>query len=128
MVTLDIDTALAPDLRMLVTAKRSARISREAASVSSSNSATLTSHRRQSIAQVVLRLSLRTTCAIDCRRWDVSVAELLLDTEAASRLMRAERFAVTNMRKSGAKAVSISSVTMAELVYGARLREDNPSI
>jgi tRNA(fMet)-specific endonuclease VapC len=56
------------------------------------------------------------------------VAEFLLDTEAASRLMRAERSAVTNMRKSGAKAVSISSVTVAELVYGARLREDNPSV
>jgi predicted nucleic acid-binding protein len=56
------------------------------------------------------------------------VAEFLLDTEAASRLMRAERSAITKMRQSGAKAVSISSVTMAELVYGARLREDNPSV
>jgi tRNA(fMet)-specific endonuclease VapC len=56
------------------------------------------------------------------------VPEFLLDTEAASRLMRAERSAVTNMRKSGAKAVSISTVTMAELVYGARLREENPSV
>jgi tRNA(fMet)-specific endonuclease VapC len=56
------------------------------------------------------------------------VAEFLLDTEAASRLMRAERSAVTNMRKSGAKALSISSITMAELVYGARLREGNPSV
>jgi predicted nucleic acid-binding protein len=50
------------------------------------------------------------------------VAEFLLDTDAASRLMRAERSAITNMRQSGAKTVSISSVTMAELVYGARLR------
>ena len=56
------------------------------------------------------------------------MAEFLLDTEAASRLMQAERTAVTNMRRSGAKAVSISSVTMAELLYGARLREDNPSV
>jgi tRNA(fMet)-specific endonuclease VapC len=32
------------------------------------------------------------------------------------------------MRQSGAKAVSISSVTMAELLYGARLREENPSV
>jgi tRNA(fMet)-specific endonuclease VapC len=56
------------------------------------------------------------------------VAEFLLDTDAASRLMRAERSAITNMRQSGAKTVSISSVTMAELVYGARLREDNPSV
>jgi tRNA(fMet)-specific endonuclease VapC len=30
------------------------------------------------------------------------------------------------MRQSGAKAISISSVTMAELLYGAR--EDNPSV
>ncbi len=56
------------------------------------------------------------------------MAEFLLDTEAASRLMRAERSVVANMRQSGAKAVSISSITMAELVYGARLREHNPSI
>jgi tRNA(fMet)-specific endonuclease VapC len=56
------------------------------------------------------------------------VAEFLLDTEAASRLMRAERRAVTSLRRSGAKSVSISSITMAELLYGARLREDNPSV
>ena len=34
------------------------------------------------------------------------MAEFLLDTEAASRLMRAERSAITNMRQSGAKTVS----------------------
>ena len=56
------------------------------------------------------------------------MAEFLLDTEAASRLMRAERRAVTSLRRSGAKSVSISSVTMAELLYGARLRQDNPSV
>jgi tRNA(fMet)-specific endonuclease VapC len=56
------------------------------------------------------------------------VAEFLLDTEAASRLMRGERRAVTGLRRSGAKSVSISSITMAELLYGARLREDNPSV
>jgi len=56
------------------------------------------------------------------------VTEFLLDTEAASRLMRAERGIVTRLRRSGAKSLSISSVTMAELLYGARLREDNPSI
>ena len=56
------------------------------------------------------------------------MAEFLLDTEAASRLMRAERRAVTGLRRSGAKSVSISSITMAELVYGARLQEDNPSL
>ena len=56
------------------------------------------------------------------------MAEFLLDTEAASRLMRGERSAVANMRRSGVKAMSISSITMAELVYGARLREENPSV
>jgi tRNA(fMet)-specific endonuclease VapC len=56
------------------------------------------------------------------------VAEYLLDTEAASRLIRAERIAVTNLRRSGAKALSISSISMAELLYGARLRENNPAV
>jgi tRNA(fMet)-specific endonuclease VapC len=56
------------------------------------------------------------------------MAEFLLDTEVASRLMWAERRAVTSLRRSSAKSVSISSITMAELLYGARLREDNPSI
>ena len=56
------------------------------------------------------------------------MAEFLLDTEAASRLMRAERSLVARMRQSGAKSISISSVSMAELLYGARLREDNPSV
>jgi hypothetical protein len=36
------------------------------------------------------------------------VAEFLLDTEAASRLMRAERSVVANMRRSAARAMSIS--------------------
>ena len=40
----------------------------------------------------------------------------------------AERRAVTGLRRSGARSVSISSITMAELLYGARLREDNPSV
>jgi tRNA(fMet)-specific endonuclease VapC len=56
------------------------------------------------------------------------MGEFLLDTEVASRLMRAERRAVTNLRRSGARSISISSVTMAELLYGARLREDKPSV
>jgi tRNA(fMet)-specific endonuclease VapC len=56
------------------------------------------------------------------------VAEFLLDTEVASRLMRAERKAVSGLRRSGAKTLSISSVTMAELLYGARLREESPSV
>ena len=56
------------------------------------------------------------------------MAEFLLDTEVASRLMRAERRAVTSLRRSGAKSVSISIITMAELLYGARLeRTARPS-
>ena len=75
---------------------------------------------------VLRAISRRTTCATCCR--SAGVAEFLLDTEAASRLMRAERGAITSLRRSGAKSVSISSITMAELLYGARLREDNPSV
>ena len=56
------------------------------------------------------------------------MAEFLLDTEVASRLMRAERGPVTSLRRSGAQSISISSITMAEPLYGARLREDNPSV
>lgn len=56
------------------------------------------------------------------------MADFLLDTVAASRLMRADRTAIANMRRSGAKALSISSVSMAELLYGARLRDDKPSV
>src|SRR3974377_1806124 len=67
----------------------------------------------------------RTTGATCCR--GAGLAEFLLDTEASSRLMRGERRAVTGLRRSGAKSVSISSITMAELLYGARLREANPS-
>ena len=56
------------------------------------------------------------------------MADYMLDTEVASRLIRAERGAVTSLRRSSAKALSISSITMAELLYGARLREDHPAI
>jgi predicted nucleic acid-binding protein len=56
------------------------------------------------------------------------VGDYLLDTEVASRLMRAERKAVTSLRPSSAKSISISSITMAELLYGTRLREDAPSV
>jgi tRNA(fMet)-specific endonuclease VapC len=66
------------------------------------------------------------TCVTRCH--GATVAEFLLDTEIASRLMRAERRAVTGLRRSGAKSVSISSITMGELLYGGRLRDDNPSV
>jgi len=54
MVTLEIDMDLAPDRRKLVTALRSARIRRDATSVSSRNSPTPVPRPR--VAQVVLRL------------------------------------------------------------------------
>jgi hypothetical protein len=66
------------------------------------------------------------TCVTRCH--GAGVAEFLLDTEIASRLMRAERTTLTGLRRSGAKSVSISSISMAELLYGARLRDDNPSV
>ena len=56
------------------------------------------------------------------------MADFLLDTDTASRLMRAERSTVTAMRRSGASGIGISTVTMAELIYGARLRADAPAI
>jgi tRNA(fMet)-specific endonuclease VapC len=62
------------------------------------------------------------------RSTGAEVAEFLLDTEAASRLMRAQRQAVARLRRSGAQSISVSSITMAELLYGARLREDSPSV
>ena len=56
------------------------------------------------------------------------MANFLLDTDTASRLMRADRSTVTAMRRLGANAIGISTVTMAELIYGARLRPDAPAI
>jgi len=56
MLTLDIDMLFAPDWRILATRDRSARISRDAASVSSRNSATLAPAGCQPIAQVIPRL------------------------------------------------------------------------
>lgn len=56
------------------------------------------------------------------------MADYLLDTNTASRLMRADRPTVTAMRRSGATAIGISTVTMAELIYGARLRQETPAL
>ena len=39
--------------------------------------------------------------------------------------MRAESRAVASLRRSAARSVSISSITLAELLYSAHLREDN---
>ncbi len=52
----------------------------------------------------------------------------LLDTDTASYLLRADREAVAAMRRSGATDISISAVTQAELLYGARLRSASPAI
>jgi tRNA(fMet)-specific endonuclease VapC len=56
------------------------------------------------------------------------VADFLLDTDTASRLIRADRKTVSAMRRSNATGIAISSVTQAELLYGARLRPDTPDI
>ena len=56
------------------------------------------------------------------------MVEFFLDTDTASRLMRADRSTVTAMRRSGANAICISTVTTAELVYGAGLRPEAPAI
>lgn len=52
----------------------------------------------------------------------------MLDTDTASRLMRADRTTVTAMRRSGASDVSISAVTLAELLFGSRLRPEKPAL
>ncbi len=56
------------------------------------------------------------------------MAEFLLDTDTASRLIRADRKTVSAMRRSGATGIGISAVTQSELLYGARLRPDVPNI
>ena len=56
------------------------------------------------------------------------MAEFLLDTDTASRLMRADRATVNAMRRSGANAIAISAVTQSELLYGAHLRADQAAI
>ena len=56
------------------------------------------------------------------------MAEFLLDTDTASRLLLAERRTVTAMRRSGAQAIGISTVTQSELIYGARLRVERPAL
>lgn len=56
------------------------------------------------------------------------MAEFLLDTDTASRLIRDDRKTVAAMRRSGATAIAISAVTQAELLFGARLRPDAPAI
>jgi tRNA(fMet)-specific endonuclease VapC len=52
----------------------------------------------------------------------------LLDTDTASRLLRADRATVNAMRKSGAGDIAVSAVTQSELLFGARLRPENPAL
>jgi tRNA(fMet)-specific endonuclease VapC len=52
----------------------------------------------------------------------------LLDTDTASRLMRAESSTVTAMRRSGATDIAVSTVTQSELLCGARLGPGKPAL
>src|SRR5438105_13891018 len=56
------------------------------------------------------------------------MADFLLDTDTASRLMRADRPTVNAMRRSGVSSISVSAVTRSELLYGALLRPDKPAL
>jgi len=56
------------------------------------------------------------------------MAHFLLDTDTASRLIRADRKTVAAMPRSGAQSIAISAVTQAELLYGARLRPGTPAL
>ena len=56
------------------------------------------------------------------------MTDFLLDTDTASRLLRAERGTVNAMRKSGATSMAISVVTQSELLFGAHLRADKPAL
>ena len=50
------------------------------------------------------------------------MTDFQLDTDTASRLMRADRATVNAMRRASPASISISVVTQAELLFGARLR------
>ena len=52
----------------------------------------------------------------------------MLDTDTASRLMRADRATVAAMCRSGATDISISVISRSELLYGARLRPGKPAL
>ncbi len=56
------------------------------------------------------------------------MSAFLLDTDTASRLLRADRATVNAMRKSGASDIAISVVTQSELLFGARLRPESPAL
>jgi tRNA(fMet)-specific endonuclease VapC len=52
----------------------------------------------------------------------------LLDTDTASRLMRADRATVAALRRATANDIGISTVTQSELLFGARLRDEQPAV
>src|SRR5262245_13529522 len=56
------------------------------------------------------------------------MVDYLLDTDTASRLMRADRSTVNAMRRSGASSISVSAITRSELLYGALIRPDKPAL
>jgi tRNA(fMet)-specific endonuclease VapC len=56
------------------------------------------------------------------------MTDFLLDTDTASRLMRADRATVKAMRTASATSISVSAVTQSELLYGARLHADKPDV
>lgn len=56
------------------------------------------------------------------------MAAFLLDTDTASRLLRADRTTVAAMRKSGASDLAVSTVTQSELLFWARLRAQSPAL
>ena len=56
------------------------------------------------------------------------MTNFLLDTDTASRLMRADRATVSAMRRSGSTEIAISAVVQSELLFGAQLRADKPVI
>lgn len=49
------------------------------------------------------------------------MTDFLLDTNAASDILLGRRRAVTSMRRSGARSISISSVSQSELLFGAHI-------
>lgn len=53
------------------------------------------------------------------------MADFMLDTSTASKLMRAERSSITAMRRASAQSVTVSAITYSELLYGAHLSGDS---
>ena len=56
------------------------------------------------------------------------MTEYLLDTMAASRVMRGNRVTLGNMRRSGATSIGISVITKSEMLFGALRRGTRVSL